>query len=54
MNFNRRELLKAGAAVSLVAGFPRRAMAQTASMRLDCLDPDSFRYTITSKGLTAA
>ncbi len=30
MNFDRRELLKAGAAVSLVAGFPRRAMAQGA------------------------
>src|SRR5476649_1448106 len=30
MNFNRRELLKAGAAVSLVAGFPRQGMAQGA------------------------
>src|SRR6201991_634643 len=30
MNFNRRELLRAGAAVSLVAGFPRHAMAQGA------------------------
>ena len=31
------------------------AMAiETASMRLDCLDPDSFKYTITSKELTAA
>jgi transglutaminase-like putative cysteine protease len=30
MNFNRRELLKAGAAVSIAAGFPRHAMAQGA------------------------
>ncbi|WP_371424860.1 twin-arginine translocation signal domain-containing protein [Tardiphaga sp.] len=28
MTFNRRDLLKAGAAVSLVAGLPRQAMAQ--------------------------
>jgi transglutaminase-like putative cysteine protease len=28
MNFNRRDLLKAGAAASLVVGFPRRGMAQ--------------------------
>src|ERR1700710_2496176 len=28
MNFNRRELLKAGAAVSLAAGLPRQASAQ--------------------------
>jgi hypothetical protein len=30
MNFNRRELLKAGAAVSLAAGFPRQGMTQGA------------------------
>jgi transglutaminase-like putative cysteine protease len=28
--------------------------AETAAGRLDCLDPDTFRYTITSKELTAA
>ena len=28
--------------------------AETASMRLDCLDPDNFKYTITAKELTAA
>ena len=28
MNFNRRDLLKAGAAVSLAAGLPRQAWAQ--------------------------
>ena len=28
--------------------------AETASGRLDCLDPDNFRYTITSKELSAA
>jgi hypothetical protein len=27
--------------------------AETAGMRLDCLDPDNFRYNITSKELTA-
>jgi len=35
-------------------GFLMYPQAETASMRLDCLDPDSFRYTITSKELTAA
>jgi len=28
--------------------------AETAAGRLDCLDPDTFRYTITSKEVTAA
>jgi len=28
--------------------------AETAAGRLDCLDPDTFRYTITAKELTAA
>ena len=28
--------------------------AETAAGRLDCLDPDNFKYTITSKELTAA
>ena len=27
--------------------------AETARLRLDCLDPDAFKYTITSKELTA-
>jgi thiol-disulfide isomerase/thioredoxin len=35
-------------------GFLMYPQAETANMRLDCLDPDSFRYTITSKELTAA
>jgi transglutaminase-like putative cysteine protease len=28
--------------------------SETANMRLDCLDPDNFKYTITAKELTAA
>jgi transglutaminase-like putative cysteine protease len=28
--------------------------AETASMRLDCLDPDNFKYTISAKELTSA
>jgi hypothetical protein len=28
--------------------------AETAGLRLDCLDPDTFRYTILSKEVTAA
>jgi transglutaminase-like putative cysteine protease len=35
-------------------GFLMYPQAETASMRLDCLDPDSFKYTITSKELTPA
>ena len=35
-------------------GFLMYPQAETAAMRLDCLDPDSFRYIITSKELTAA
>jgi transglutaminase-like putative cysteine protease len=35
-------------------GFLMYPQAETASMRLDCLDPDSFKYTITSKELTGA
>jgi hypothetical protein len=27
--------------------------AETASMRLDCLDPETFKYTITAKELSA-
>ena len=34
-------------------GFLMYPQAETASMRLDCLDPDTFKYTITSKELTA-
>lgn len=34
-------------------GFLMYPQAETASMRLDCLDPDNFKYTITSKELTA-
>lgn len=35
-------------------GFLMYPQAETASVRLDCLDPDNFKYTITSKELTAA
>jgi transglutaminase-like putative cysteine protease len=34
-------------------GFLMYPQAETASMRLDCLEPDAFKYTITSKELTA-
>lgn len=34
-------------------GFLMYPQAETASARLDCLDPDAFKYTITSKELTA-
>lgn len=34
-------------------GFLMYPQAETASMRLDCLDPDTFKYTITSKEMTA-
>jgi transglutaminase-like putative cysteine protease len=34
-------------------GFLMYPQAETASTRLDCLDPDNFRYTITSRELTA-
>ena len=33
-------------------GFLMYPQAETASLRLDCLDPDTFRYSITSKELT--
>jgi hypothetical protein len=36
-------------------GYPQaETKAETASLRLDCLDPNSFRYTIRAKELTAA
>lgn len=35
-------------------GFLMYPQAETASLRLDCLDPDNFKYTIKSKELTAA
>jgi transglutaminase-like putative cysteine protease len=35
-------------------GFLMYPQAEVASLRLDCLDPDDFRYTILSKELTAA
>jgi transglutaminase-like putative cysteine protease len=35
-------------------GFLMYPQAETANLRLDCLDPDAFKYTITSKELTAA
>jgi transglutaminase-like putative cysteine protease len=35
-------------------GFLMYPQAETASLRLDCLDADSFKYTITSKEITAA
>jgi len=35
-------------------GFLMHPQAETASLRLDCLDPDSFKYTILSKEITAA
>jgi transglutaminase-like putative cysteine protease len=35
-------------------GFLMYPQAETASMRLDCLDPDSFKYTILSKELASA
>ena len=34
-------------------GFLMYPQAETASLRLDCLDPDTFKYTITSKELGA-
>lgn len=34
-------------------GFLMYPQAETASLRLDCLDPDTFKYTITAKELTA-
>jgi transglutaminase-like putative cysteine protease len=34
-------------------GFLMYPQAETASLRLDCLDPDNFKYTITAKELTA-
>jgi hypothetical protein len=36
------------------AEFLMYPQAETASGRLDCLDPDNFRYTIAAKELTAA
>ena len=35
-------------------GFLMYPQAETASVRLDCLDPDNFKYTITAKELTSA
>ena len=35
-------------------GFLMYPQAETASLRLDCLDPDNFKYTITAKELTSA
>ena len=35
-------------------GFLMYPQAETAAMRLDCLDPDNFKYTILSKEVTAA
>jgi hypothetical protein len=35
-------------------GFLMYPQAGTASMRLDCLEPDAFKYTITSKEVTEA
>ncbi|WP_315835269.1 transglutaminase-like domain-containing protein [Bradyrhizobium prioriisuperbiae] len=35
-------------------GFLMYPQAETASLRLDCLDPDNFKYTILSKEITAA
>jgi transglutaminase-like putative cysteine protease len=35
-------------------GFLMYPQAETANMRLDCLDPDNFKYTITAKELTSA
>lgn len=35
-------------------GFLMYPQAEVAGLRLDCLDPDSFKYTITAKELTAA
>ncbi len=35
-------------------GFLMYPQAETASLRLDCLDPDNFKYTITSKEVTGA
>jgi len=35
-------------------GFLMYPQAETASLRLDCLDPDNFKYTILSKEMTAA
>jgi transglutaminase-like putative cysteine protease len=35
-------------------GFLMYPQAEIAGLRLDCLDPDSFKYTIMAKELTAA
>ncbi len=35
-------------------GFLMYPQAETAGMRLDCLDPDNFKYTITAQELTSA
>jgi len=35
-------------------GFFMYPQAETASLRLDCLDPDNLKYTIKSKELTVA
>jgi len=35
-------------------GFLMYPQAETASMRLDCLDPDNFKYTITAREMTPA
>ena len=35
-------------------GFLMYPQAETAAARLDCLDPDTFKYTIKAKELTAA
>jgi len=35
-------------------GFLMYPQAEIASMRLDCLDADNFKYTITAKELTSA
>jgi transglutaminase-like putative cysteine protease len=35
-------------------GFLMYPQAETASLRLDCLDPDTFKYTIVAKEVTAA
>jgi hypothetical protein len=35
-------------------GFLMYPQAERASLLLDCLDPDKFRYTLTSKEVTAS
>jgi len=49
-NFAHDVALPAGARL----GFLMYPQAETAGLRLDCLDPDSFRYTIRAKELPAA